>query len=88
MLRLLGLATGVLLLAGCSSEEVDSTRIEQVVERQLGRQVGGDVSVRCPEGVEWRTGEDFHCVARLGGRQGRVEVTMETDAGDISWELR
>lgn len=78
----------LVLLAGCSADEADIPNIEHEIKTWAQDQApaGTRVKVDCPDTIEWRTGGDFHCI--VTDRQGaslRVTVTMENDAGDVTW---
>lgn len=48
---------------------------------------GGKVTVNCPDQIDWRVGGDFHCIGKAGGQRFGVTVSMENDAGDITWRV-
>lgn len=46
---------------------------------------GAAFDVSCPDPVEWKVGGTFHCIASQGRHSARVTVTMENDAGTVTW---
>lgn len=46
---------------------------------------GGAITVECPDPIEWRVGETFHCILSQGEQTVGVTVTMENDDGAVTW---
>jgi hypothetical protein len=86
-----GAVAAAALLAGCGSGggEADIPGIEQNIEHGVAKQSGydGKVTVNCPDQIDWRVGGDFHCIGKAGGQRFGVTVSMENDAGDITWRV-
>ena len=88
MKRLLGI---VLLvgLTGCGGGgEADIPYIEDMIASSYHDQTGQEVSVDCPDQIDWETGGDFHCFAEDDAGQGvQITVSMENDAGEWTWAM-
>ena len=85
-----GAVLATVLLAGCGSgEEADIPGIEQNIEHGVAKQSGysGTVTVNCPDQIDWRVGGDFHCIGKAGRQRFGVTVSMENDAGDVTWRV-
>lgn len=48
---------------------------------------GGPITTGCPDPIEWRVGEEFHCVVHQGKQSLGVTVTMENDEGAATWRV-
>lgn len=82
---------GVLLLlpiTACGGE-ADIPAIEDEIETWAREDLNarGRITADCPDSMEWRTGDDFHCILTDQTGSVRVTVTMENDAGDVTWML-
>lgn len=90
MWQKIGVAAMVLaLLADCGGGEADIPGIEQNIEHGVAKQSSyhGKVTVNCPDQIDWRVGGDFHCIGKAGGQRFGVTVSMENDAGDVTWRV-
>jgi hypothetical protein len=69
------------VLASCGETTVDAAMAETFIRGVVVQQIGARVaSVRCPDGVEARTGGGFTCtVTGTDGSKGTVEVTQKND---------
>jgi hypothetical protein len=85
-MRTLGVLLAALLLAGCSGQAVDTDEIEATIAKQMRDQIDGNPNVACPDGLDWQTGGEFHCIAKVDGQTARVTVTMENDT-DWTWKV-
>ncbi|MTD45426.1 DUF4333 domain-containing protein [Conexibacter sp. W3-3-2] len=87
------LAVAALGLGGCSAEvstgkTVNTDKAEESIGASLSEQLGGTVTVTCPDDVEAKKGDTFTCDAKgSDGRTGTVNVTQKDDDGNISWKL-
>lgn len=103
MRRLIPFAVAIFLLVSCgddpSSPNEDTAfspnmaDIENEISDQWEEQAGfKDVEVSCPDPIEWRVGEEFHCtgsILGMGGGRGdpqRVTVYMENEDGAYTWQ--
>lgn len=82
-----GVAVGTGLVNHFGKDERSTSWVESEIRSWVDKstQGGGVITVRCPDPIEWRVGEDFHCIARQGGQSLGVTVTMENDDGDVTW---
>lgn len=70
-----------------SQDQADIPAIEQAIEDDQADQ-GYDVTVDCPDSIDWEVGEDFHCIVEDGeGGHYTATVSMENDAGDVTWRI-
>lgn len=76
------------LASGIAANEIDSGIVEDTIEEGVLEQAGLQVTAECPAGIPARRGETFECVISGGGETGFVEVRVQTDAGDIVWQVR
>ncbi len=82
------LATGaVLVLTACSGAQVDTDEVEKTIADNAENDLGGDVTVDCPDHVTWKAGETFFCeVAGVKGASGAT-VRMKDDEGAYAYKL-
>lgn len=68
-------------------DERDSAPIESAIRAWTDKHTPNPapISVVCPDPVEWHVGGTFHCLIRQKQQTLRVTVTMENDAGDVTW---
>jgi PBP1b-binding outer membrane lipoprotein LpoB len=79
---------GVLFVAGCGAQTVDVTKVEKNIKDGVKQQNNLDVTVNCPDSVDWRTGGRFTCaVTQPDGTKNTATVTMKSDDGDVSWKV-
>ena len=80
--------TALLLLTGCGISEVDIDVVEEDITSGVKEQLDQDVTVDCPDQVDWKTGESFTCdVEDADGNVREANVEMLNDDGDVEWEL-
>jgi hypothetical protein len=61
---------------------------EELIEEGLAKQIGANVSVKCPDLVLARRGTKLTCRATSGDDKADVDVTVEDEQGTIRWELK
>lgn len=89
-----GIAAGLLLpLSACNEivggQEADIDLVESEIETGVQEQSGESVTADCPTSIDWEVGGTFHCVVEfVDGSRSMANVTMENDAGDITWQLQ
>src|SRR3954451_11979106 len=72
------LALAALGQAGCTSDTVDTSKVEQGIEKSLSTSSVKVTSADCPSDVEKRKGDTFTCGVKLSnGATGDVTVTQE-----------
>lgn len=77
---------------------LDSDAVEKKIYRDIYRELPGadalrdsnplNIRVRCPDGIEQETGREFVCRATNGYVRDNLDVTVQNDAGDITWEYQ
>ena len=81
-------AAALLALTACGVTEVDIDTVEENITTEVKEQLGTDVTVDCPDQVDWETGESFTCdVADDQGTTRQAKVEMVDDEGNVEWEL-
>jgi hypothetical protein len=81
-------AAALLTLTACGVTEVDIDAVEENITSEVKDQLDADVTVDCPDQVDWETGESFTCdVAAEEGTTRQANVTMVDDDGNVRWEL-
>lgn len=84
---------GLVGFAGCSADvstgkTVNTEEGEKQISAGLTEQLGGKVTVDCPEDVKAEAGKTFDCEATSAeGETATVVVTQKDDDGNISWEI-
>jgi hypothetical protein len=87
-LRIAAAAAGVLLLAACGVSEVDIPALEKEIKSGVKEQNGIDVTVECPDQVDWEKGKSFECdVSDEQGTTKKATVTMKDDEGKVAWQV-
>lgn len=90
MWQKIGGAALVLALTSCSASTQSTADIEQNIRGDLAKQLKvskADLTIDCPDSIEWRVGEDFHCIAEDDqGNRVRVTVSMEANDGSYTWQ--
>jgi Domain of unknown function (DUF4333) len=84
---LVPLALALALLAGCGTNTVSGSQIEQTLAPKIENQTGvRHVSVRCPKKVKAKAGTKATCIASAPG-QGilNVVITMKDSEGNFSY---
>lgn len=65
--------------------------IENAIRGELAQQVDtnrDNLTVDCPETVEWEANESFHCIVDdAEGNRARVTVHMESGDGEYTWAV-
>ncbi len=76
------------LLGGCSTTTtLDYTKLQDGIATGLAEQVGGEWTVKCPEGQPVAKGTTFVCdVTNTDGTTATVKVTEDDEEGNVSWE--
>ena len=89
MLRSVALtAAGLFLLTSCGATTVDIPVVEKSIEDGVRDQEDVEVSVDCPDEVDWKKGETFECdVKEPGGGTSKATVVMKDDDGNVSWKV-
>jgi hypothetical protein len=88
MLRKFIAVTALVVLTGCGVSEVDIDVVEDDIVSGVKDQLGQDVTVDCPDQVDWKTGETFTCdVEDSDGNTREADVKMVNDDGDVEWTL-
>lgn len=86
-----------LALAGCSEVTavmngevpLDSARIEAQIEDEVSAQIGGPVTVECPDPLSAEVGQTRQCVIEDSyGTTALVDITVQNSDGYITWEVR
>ena len=85
-----GLTAAVALaVAGCGAQTVDVKKVEDNIKSGVKKQNGIDVTVDCPDSVDWKTGSTFTCdVTRADGTKSTAIVKMTSDDGHVSWTVK
>lgn len=80
-------ATLAVTLSSCGTKGIDTHRVEQSIKSRMTKgNPGLVVTVECPSKVALKVGGTFHCVVKANdGQQVMATVTMENDAGDLTW---
>ncbi|WP_372791478.1 DUF4333 domain-containing protein [Paraconexibacter sp.] len=86
---------GAVGAAGCGAEvsvggkTLNTGEAETQIAAGLTEQLGGDVSVSCPEDVKVEKGATFECEATdpQSGETATVTVEQKDDEGNIRWEV-
>jgi hypothetical protein len=88
-LALTAFFTGALLAAGCAEKQIDTTRAEIEIKRELSSDTGAPLeSVRCPDEVEAKKGDVFRCVAvARDGSRVPIRVTQTDGDGGVRWSI-
>ena len=87
MLKKAIVTTALLVLTGCGVSEVDIDVVEEDITSGVKEQMDQEVSVDCPDQVDWATGETFTCdVEDADGNVEEATVKMLNDDGDVEWE--
>jgi len=93
------LAIGVLLLlaplSGCgafgsdSGVEIDTSYVESELEKWATEEADTDATAECPSQISREPGESFNCILneKASGLGIPVAVTVENEAGDITWKV-
>jgi hypothetical protein len=88
-LRVALAAAGALAVAGCGAQTVDIKKVEDNIESGVKEQNGVDVTVDCPDSVDWKTGSTFTCdVTQSDGTKNTAIVKMTSDDGHVTWTVR
>ncbi len=92
LLTMLVLGAGT-LLAGCSASVGDKTlntdNAEKVIGKGLTEQLGGKVTVSCPDDVKVKKGASFECDATSPeGDKAKVTVVQKDEDGNISYSIK
>ena len=81
-------AAGLALLTACGATSVDIPVVEDNIKQGIKEQNDVDVSVDCPNEVDWKKGESFTCdVEEPDGTISKATVTMKDDDGNVSWKI-
>ena len=81
-------ASALLLLTACGVSEVDVPALEKDIVSQVKEQAEADVTAKCPDQVDWETGESFDCDVEFDdGSTAKANVKMVDDDGNVEWEL-
>ncbi len=90
----LALAAAAVGVAGCEAsvstgKTLNTGEAESQIAAGLSKQLGGDVTVSCPDDVKVEKGATFDCEATApdGGEQASVTVEQKDDQGNIRWSL-
>ena len=89
MLARIGLlALAVMLTAGCS-RVLDTQSVESEIKDKLEQQLSGvTVEIDCPEDIEAKKGESFHCIATSeDDNKAKIVVTQTDDEGSIDFRV-
>jgi hypothetical protein len=83
------LICGALAAAGCAEKQIDTTRAEAEIKRELSSDTGAPLRrVRCPDEVEAKKGDVFRCVAvARDGSRVPIEVTQTDGDGGVRWSV-
>ncbi len=73
--------------ASCGGKTIDSKKGEKIIAERIKADTGIDVKATCPTGVKIKKGGTFDCTFELGGVKGKVLVTQNDDAGNVSFEV-
>jgi len=84
----LWLLLAVPFVAGCGSETVDATEVEQQIQTQLSTATAEVVSVSCPEDVKKEEGASFECKAKLEGGGKAVVVVKQGERNEFSYTAK
>jgi hypothetical protein len=84
----LWLLLAVPFVAGCGSETVDATEVEQQIQAQLSTATAEVVSVSCPEDVTKEEGASFECKAKLEGGGKAVVVVNQGERNEFSYTAK
>jgi hypothetical protein len=81
-------ATLAVMLAAACGKELDVSKPEEAIAREVERVYAVDVSeVSCPRDVEVKAGATFDCLVVLPGDRLTAKVTQTDDEGGLSFEL-
>ncbi|MDX6325115.1 MAG: hypothetical protein QOK15_1469 [Nocardioidaceae bacterium] len=81
-------AASVLAVAGCGAQTVDVHKLESSIKAGVKDQNGIDVTVNCPDSVDWKTGGTFSCdVTQADGTKHTATVTMTSNDGKLHWSV-
>jgi hypothetical protein len=88
VLKKLIAAAALLVLTGCGVSEVDVDAVQDDIVSGVKDQLNEDVTVDCPDQVDWKTGGTFQCeVKDSDGNTRQAKVTMADDDGNVEWTL-
>ena len=66
---------------------LNTAQIDFDMSKQLTNQLGGPVTVVCPDDIPLRKGEITSCTAEDGYSRRIVRVTQNDSKGNITWQL-
>jgi hypothetical protein len=79
----------IALLASAGGTSLDRLLVEQQITAGIMEQLDIEATVVCPEIMTGTMGTSFECVATdFNGDQVIVDVTIEDDQGNVTWEIR
>ena len=88
LVRVTATAAAALVVAGCGAQTVDVKKVEQSIQSGVKKQNGIDVTVHCPDSVDWKTGGTFTCdVTQSDGTRNTATVTMTSNDGHMTWKV-
>jgi Domain of unknown function (DUF4333) len=82
-------ASLVLLATGCGESKLDTSRLEDQIQKTLSDRTGFTIeSVSCPDDVQAEKGGTFRCtVTTSRGERAVANVTQTDDKGGVTWKL-
>jgi len=93
------LTVGLLMLlptlSGCgafgsdSGVEIDTSYVESELEKWATEEADTDATAECPSQISRQPGQSFNCILneKASGLGIPVAVTVENEAGDITWKV-
>lgn len=82
------IGVGVFVYHALQPTPVDIAGVEQQIRDGVKDQSGTNVTVDCPDSIDWDTGGEFHCIVEDNqGNRATATVSMENDDGEITWRI-
>jgi len=74
--------------AGCA-KQIDEKDIESKIAENIAQTTGGQKpKIDCPGGQDAKKGNRFNCTATIGGNKATVIVTLTSDDGRFTFQLK